>query len=492
MSKYDFELDLNSANSLSLIAQEIRPCTSVLEFGPASGRLTKYLSEKKCKVSIVEIDEEAGNKSIQYAYKGFIGKEQGDIENYYWADNLDELFDYIIFADVLEHLKYPDEVLERCKEYLAPEGSILISIPNIAHNSIIIDLINDEFHYNELGLLDNTHLRFYTYKSFRRLLDKIGLVPIGQKAICLDVGENEINNQYTDVTKSIQSLLAQRNRGIAYQYVFKVIVQREHKFMNYDKLSDELQLVGKKNLEMTIYISEDNSSYNEIKKTSTLYASNEKSISINLSAFNNITGIRLDPMEKSCIIRVKHIHFLQNDMMVPIGICETNASYKKDNVYFFDTQDPQLYLDVVSAHIDNVCIEFEVLDFDLDDLYLSLLKEKDNMDKKTGKCLHELEIQRSNLLETKRNVDNLNLVLSHNNSIISDYRMQIEDYKKIKERLTYDNDKLTEFIVDKDNIIRLQQQDIELLKSKIVDLEKQLTKILNHKLWRFITRFVKY
>lgn len=486
MSKYDFELDLDSTNSLSLIVQQIKPYTNVLEFGPANGRLTKYLAEtKQCKVTIVEIDEEAGNKSIQYAYKGFVGKEQGDIENYYWAEHLDESFDYIIFADVLEHLKHPDNVLDRCKAYLAPQGAIVISIPNIAHNSIIIDLMNDEFQYNELGLLDNTHLRFFTYKSFRRLLDKVGLTLIEQKAVCLDVGETEINNQYSDIPKKIQSILAKRNRGIAYQYVFKVITQSEYELMNYDNLVEELHLIGKRDLEMTAYISEDGSNYDEVKKVSTLYASSEQKVSINLSEFNNIASIRIDPMERNCIIRIERIYFLKNNMIIPVNISKTNASYVKNNVYFFDTQDPQLYLDSISSDINNLYIEFEVIDFNLDDLYISLLKEKKHVDNKMDKCLYELEMQKNALQETKRNIDDLN-------SIISDCRLQIEDYKKINERLIYDNDKLTEFITEKDDIIRLQQQDIELLKNKTINLEEKLAKIINHKLWRYVKRFIKY
>ena len=84
MSKYDFEFDVYEENTLSWIARKIEKESHVLEFGAANGRLTKYLSiEKKCIVDIVEIDEESGNEAAEYARTAYVGKVNGDIENYH-------------------------------------------------------------------------------------------------------------------------------------------------------------------------------------------------------------------------------------------------------------------------------------------------------------------------------------------------------------------------------------------------------------------------
>ncbi len=154
MSKYDFELDLEHENSLSLIIDMIRPNSEILEFGPANGRLTKYLKDRMhCKIDIVEIDEEAGKEASKYSRRSFLGEVMGDIEKFEWLKSINNIkYDYIVFADVLEHLRNPKTVLENCREVLKEDGDIIISVPNIAHNSVIIDLINDEFKYNEIGL----------------------------------------------------------------------------------------------------------------------------------------------------------------------------------------------------------------------------------------------------------------------------------------------------------------------------------------------------
>ena len=162
MGKYDFGLDMYDENTISWIANSVEPDSDVLEFGPANGRLTRYLKEyKNCKVDIVEIDEESGSEAAQYAENALIGVDKGDIEKYYWLET-GKKYDFIIFADVLEHLVHADEVLKRCRIAVKETGKVLVSVPNVAHNSVIIELLNDEFHYNPTGILDNTHVRFFT------------------------------------------------------------------------------------------------------------------------------------------------------------------------------------------------------------------------------------------------------------------------------------------------------------------------------------------
>ena len=220
MGKYDFDLDIFGNNTISWIAKSVDICSSVLEFGPANGRLTKYLTEqKKCKVDIVEIDSESGKEAALYAEKALLGSEEGNIENYYWIQT-EKKYDYIIFADVLEHLINPQDVLEHCSAVIAEKGKILVSIPNASHNSVIIELFNDEFEYNPTGILDNTHLKFFTRKSFEKMAQTAGWTIIGEKAKQIRVGETEINNSYKNVPKNLFKELIHRENGNYYQYMF--------------------------------------------------------------------------------------------------------------------------------------------------------------------------------------------------------------------------------------------------------------------------------
>jgi GT2 family glycosyltransferase/ubiquinone/menaquinone biosynthesis C-methylase UbiE len=85
-----------------------------------------------------------------------------------------EYFDYIIFCDVLEHLVEPWNVLRNVKPYLKKNGKVLASIPNIAHHSIIRDLLKGKWTYTDKGLLDITHLRFFTREGIVHLFSYAG------------------------------------------------------------------------------------------------------------------------------------------------------------------------------------------------------------------------------------------------------------------------------------------------------------------------------
>lgn len=83
-------------------------------------------------------------------------------------------FDYIIFGDVLEHLRNPQRALEYCKNLLSENGQIIASIPNMMHISVVGELLNGNFTYTETGLLDKTHIHMFTYNEIVRLFSALG------------------------------------------------------------------------------------------------------------------------------------------------------------------------------------------------------------------------------------------------------------------------------------------------------------------------------
>jgi 2-polyprenyl-3-methyl-5-hydroxy-6-metoxy-1,4-benzoquinol methylase len=85
---------------------------------------------------------------------------------------LDSKFDNIVFADVLEHLQNPIELLNDYRKFLSPGGEIVISIPNVAHWSNRLGLLFGKWNYTDRGILDRTHLRFFTKKSFQKELTR--------------------------------------------------------------------------------------------------------------------------------------------------------------------------------------------------------------------------------------------------------------------------------------------------------------------------------
>lgn len=91
------------------------------------------------------------------------------------ADLGAEQFDVLIFADVLEHLPWPVGVLRRYLQWLAPGGSVIISLPNVGLWSVRFAHLLGRWEYEETGVLDRTHLRFFTRRTARWMLDQAGL-----------------------------------------------------------------------------------------------------------------------------------------------------------------------------------------------------------------------------------------------------------------------------------------------------------------------------
>jgi O-antigen biosynthesis protein len=85
-------------------------------------------------------------------------------------------FDYLIFADVLEHLPDPAAAIRRCLPYLAPDGRVIVSVPNMRFYLVLLRLTFDRWSYTDAGIRDRTHLRVFTRRSLLATLATEGLV----------------------------------------------------------------------------------------------------------------------------------------------------------------------------------------------------------------------------------------------------------------------------------------------------------------------------
>lgn len=213
-------LNLVDSSLESKILFNIKPNSKILEFGPANGRFTRYLKETLfCDVYIVEYDENSFKEAIRFAKDGICD----DAMNLSWLDKFFSIeFDYVLFIDALEHLFDPANVLRNAVTLLKSKGSIFISAPNMAHSSIIIDLINNKFEYRPLGLLDDTHIRFFTYNSLKEILNCSGLTAICEDATYLSPEQTEMKNDYTDVSGNTDVLKSKDYENV-YQFVFQAI-----------------------------------------------------------------------------------------------------------------------------------------------------------------------------------------------------------------------------------------------------------------------------
>ena len=153
----------------------------ILEVGCGAGYTLKKLKElgKANEIVGIEMNEQVSQDLSDTLDRLYVG----DVETIDLPQN-EKYFDYILFVDVLEHLINPRGVLHDYKTLLRDGGYIIASIPNIKHHSVLLPLIFfDEFQYSDFGLLDASHLRFFTKKEILKMfkeekLEVVDLIPL--------------------------------------------------------------------------------------------------------------------------------------------------------------------------------------------------------------------------------------------------------------------------------------------------------------------------
>ncbi len=141
----------------------------VLDAGAADGFLAELLTARGWTVTALERDPVQAERA------------RGKCEDVIVADlaeaapTLSGPFDAIVYGDVLEHLSDPLSVLRAANQSLAPGGFIVVSVPNVAHLWVRLSLLAGHFDYADRGILDRTHLRFFTRRTLLALLAQAGL-----------------------------------------------------------------------------------------------------------------------------------------------------------------------------------------------------------------------------------------------------------------------------------------------------------------------------
>lgn len=189
------------------------PCGSrVLDVGCNTGYLgEKLIREKNCSVYGIDYSRDALNVAKQKLNK----IKRVDLEKY--NNEVSGKFDIIIFADILEHIRFPEKTLKIYKKLLAPNGKIVASIPNVANVKNRIFLMLGMWNYTPVGLLDETHLRFFTKKTIIDMLQRTGLK---SEKVYFTVGCKFFVLRYFNILKKVRKILCGINPKLfALQFV---------------------------------------------------------------------------------------------------------------------------------------------------------------------------------------------------------------------------------------------------------------------------------
>jgi 2-polyprenyl-3-methyl-5-hydroxy-6-metoxy-1,4-benzoquinol methylase len=193
---------------------------SVLEVGCSTGYFTRALVDRGCRVVGVEIDPDTAAVAATWADEVVVG----DLEHDEVWDRLEgRRFDAVLFGDVLEHLHDPLTTLRRAVRLVAPSGTVVISMPNVAHGDVRMALLQGSFPYRDTGLLDRTHLRFFTKESIRELCVQAGLVIVDTERVIVPLFQTELGVIRDDFSQSTIDQILEDPEAETYQFVVKAV-----------------------------------------------------------------------------------------------------------------------------------------------------------------------------------------------------------------------------------------------------------------------------
>lgn len=299
---YEREISDAERSSLSVLANLIRPGAKVLDLGCGSGGLGRYLRERReCTLDGVTLSpDEAALARPSYRRVEVANLEHCDLPSLFAG----ELYDQIVCADVLEHLSAPERTLDACRQLLAPGGELLISIPNAAYAGLVAELLHGEFTYRDEGLLDRTHLRFFTRQSLSRFLQDHGWGLQALDTIQRPLHASEFKADFDQLPPGVAAYLLAVPDALTYQFIARARPGVPHAHLPAPASTREQALFTPQ-----LYLG-DAAGYDEERKVETVGVVGEphQTIRFRLPAEPPFVSLKFDPAERPGFL---HLHAMR-------------------------------------------------------------------------------------------------------------------------------------------------------------------------------------
>lgn len=213
--RYDFDIDVTDGSSHSRVLRAVGRGQRVLELGPAAGAMTRRLRQQDCTVTVVEMDPEAAAQASGAADAVVVA----DLDVEQLGDVVPGRYDVVIAADVLEHLKDPLRALRAMDRLCDIGGRVIVSVPNVAHASVRLALLDGRWDYTEQGLLDRTHIRFFTRSTLLALFAAAGVDVERVECVVLRPEETEVDLDADLLASEVGQRTVEAPDGLTYQFV---------------------------------------------------------------------------------------------------------------------------------------------------------------------------------------------------------------------------------------------------------------------------------
>lgn len=169
-TRYERDLTTGLVGKYLQVAQVLLPRSRVLDLGGSSGYFSRWLVDAGHSVVLLDSDRE----SVAAAHSRGIDARVADLNSSVWSNSVGERFDAILMMDVLEHVTDPQATLHQARSLLSPEGRLLITGPNVAYWWMRLNLLRGRWDYADAGIMDRTHLWWFTFSTWRTLVEKAG------------------------------------------------------------------------------------------------------------------------------------------------------------------------------------------------------------------------------------------------------------------------------------------------------------------------------
>jgi SAM-dependent methyltransferase len=191
----------------------------VLEVGCSVGHVTEHLVDRGNTVVGVEIDAEAAAEARAFAERVHVL----DLDATPVSSVESDRFDVLVLGDVLEHVRRPADVLADLLTRLEPGGRLVISVPHVGHADVRIMLLQGRWEYQDDGLLDRTHLRWFTRDSLRELLAAAGLQAVRVERVYVGLGQSNVPFDREAVGPGLRTYLEYDPEVYVYQFVVEAV-----------------------------------------------------------------------------------------------------------------------------------------------------------------------------------------------------------------------------------------------------------------------------
>ena len=218
--RYDYTIEPGQQTTSNTIIGWAGEGRRVLELGTAAGVMSKEFHGRGCRVVGIEYDAALADEARQWCEAMHVADlEQFDFATLPGAGE----FDVVIAADVLEHLRNPDEVLRRLRAVVPAGCELLLSIPHVGYAGLQAALHLGRFDYREKGLLDRTHVRFFTRRSIDWLLLETGWLAVEWRANRVPMHHSEYAEEWFTLDERRRSDYAASRDADVYQFLVRAV-----------------------------------------------------------------------------------------------------------------------------------------------------------------------------------------------------------------------------------------------------------------------------